>query len=52
MRRRPADPATARLLAAVDSESRPYTDPGALYPRAEGYRRAVTEGAARRTSAA
>ena len=52
MRRRPADPATARLLAAIDSESRPYTDPGARYPRAEGYRRSVTESAARRASAA
>ncbi|MEV6305863.1 hypothetical protein AB0M02_41055 [Actinoplanes sp. NPDC051861] len=52
MRRRPADLATARLLAAVDSESRPYTDPRAQYPRAEDYRRTVTEGAARRQPAA
>ncbi|MEV7624257.1 hypothetical protein [Actinoplanes sp. NPDC089786] len=42
------DPATARLLAAVDSESRPYTDPQAQYPRAKSFRRTVTEGANRR----
>lgn len=33
--------ATARLLATVDSESRPYTDPAANYPRAQQYRRIV-----------
>ncbi|WP_250000271.1 hypothetical protein [Actinoplanes sp. M2I2] len=51
-RRRPVDSATARLLAAVDSESRPYTDARAGYPRAEGYRRSIAEGAARREQAA
>jgi hypothetical protein len=38
MRRR-TDPATARILAAVDSESRPYTDPKATYPTAERHQR-------------
>jgi hypothetical protein len=52
MRRRPADPATVRLLAVVDSESRPYTDPGAYYQRAEDYRRTALQGAARRRPAA
>jgi len=36
--RRTTDPATARLIAAVDSESRPYTDPLAAYPTAVRYR--------------
>lgn len=49
MRRGPVDPAAARLLAAVDSESRPYTDPGARYPRARDYQKAVAEGTARRS---
>ncbi|GGQ77585.1 hypothetical protein GCM10010166_54420 [Couchioplanes caeruleus subsp. azureus] len=39
MRRRPRDPAAARLLATVASESRPYTDPAASYPRARAYQR-------------
>lgn len=48
MRRRPIDPAAARLLAAVASESRPYTDSAAQYPRARDYRRVRAEGIARR----
>ncbi|ROP27653.1 hypothetical protein [Couchioplanes caeruleus] len=52
MRRRRVDPATVRLLASVDSESRPYTDPDARYPRAQDYRRQVAEGAARHDTAA
>lgn len=39
MRRRPVDAATARMLATVASESRPYTDSAAQYPRAREYRR-------------
>jgi hypothetical protein len=38
MARRSPDPATARLLATVDSESRPYTDPKAQYERARQHR--------------
>jgi hypothetical protein len=48
MRRRSTDPATARLLATVDSESRPYTDPRASYDRARAAQQARAEGAARR----
>ncbi len=47
MARRP-DPATARILAAVDSESRSYTDPKAAYPRAVEHRAQRAEGRARR----
>ena len=35
---RRTDPQTARILAAVDSESRPYTDLRAKYPRAVEHR--------------
>ncbi len=38
MARRSRDPQAARILAAVDSESRPYTDPRATYPRAVEHR--------------
>ena len=48
MSRRPKDPQTARLLATVDSESRPYTDRAAKYPRAKQYQQARDEGVARR----
>lgn len=48
MARRSTDPATARLLATVASESRPYTDPQARYPRAVQTRQARADGAARR----
>ncbi|WP_161952645.1 hypothetical protein [Actinoplanes sp. TFC3] len=44
----PADPTTARLLATVDSESRPYTDPRAGYDRARDAQQARTAGAFRR----
>ncbi|GID94550.1 hypothetical protein ACFQFC_35160 [Amorphoplanes digitatis] len=47
-RRTSTDPATARLLVVVDSESRPYTDPRASYDRARDAQRARTEGAFRR----
>lgn len=36
--RRTTDPATARLIATVDSESRQYTDPKAAYPTAVRHR--------------
>jgi len=39
---------TAQILAAVDSESRPYTDRAAKYPRARQYQQLRDEGAARR----
>ncbi|WP_143234953.1 hypothetical protein [Paractinoplanes atraurantiacus] len=52
IRRRPIDPGTARLLAAVASESRPYTDPGARYPTAADYQHSIAEGVARRRQAA
>jgi hypothetical protein len=42
------DPAVAGLIATVASESRPYTDPAAAYPRARQYQTARAEGAARR----
>jgi hypothetical protein len=42
------DPATARVLATVDSESRPYTDRNAQYVRARQHRQDRTDGAARR----
>ena len=45
---RRTDPATARLMATVDSESRPYTDPRARYDRARAAQRARAEGVARR----
>lgn len=48
MSRRPKDPAAARLLATVDSESRAYTDRGARYPRARQYQQLRDEGIARR----
>ena len=47
MTRRPKDPATARIIAAVDSESRPYTDRAAKYPKARQYQQARDEGIAR-----
>ena len=47
-RHRTPDPATARLIATVASESRPYTDPAAAYPRARQYQTARAEAAARR----
>lgn len=49
--RHPANPPgidAVRLLATVDSESRPYTDPHAGYDRAREARHARTEGAFRR----
>jgi hypothetical protein len=49
MRRRVSDPAAARLIATVDSESRSYTDRAAKYPRARQYQQSRDEGAARRT---
>ncbi len=48
MSRRPKDPAAARLIATVDSESRPYTDRAAKYPRARQYQQARDEGIARK----
>jgi hypothetical protein len=39
--------ANARLIATVASESRPYTDPGATYPRARAYQQTRAQGAAR-----
>jgi hypothetical protein len=45
---RRTDPATTRLLAAVDSESRPYTDPKAKYPTAVRHRQTRTSPDARR----
>ncbi len=48
MTRRPTDSATARLIATVDSESRPYTDRAAQYPTARIYQRTQAEGSARR----
>lgn len=38
LRRRHVDPVTAAMLAAVTSESLPYTDPRASYPTALAYR--------------
>ncbi|WP_199513900.1 hypothetical protein [Nucisporomicrobium flavum] len=48
MSRRPKDPQAARILAAVDSESRPYTDRAAKYPTARRYQQARDEGTARK----
>ncbi|MFC3386863.1 hypothetical protein ACFOHP_33640 [Couchioplanes caeruleus subsp. azureus] len=48
MRRRRSDAPTARLIATVDSESRPYTDRAAEYPRARQYQQLRDEGATRR----
>ena len=52
MKRPASTPEAEQILAAVDSETRPYTDPGARYPRAENYRTTVIQGAARRRPAA
>lgn len=49
MRRRPADEAARRIVETVASESLPYTDRAAKYPRARDYQRARDEGAARGT---
>lgn len=46
--RTPQDTDTARILAAVARETRPYTDPQADYPLAEVARSAQLAGAALR----
>ncbi|MFG1846834.1 hypothetical protein [Micromonospora carbonacea] len=46
-----ATDADRRLMAAVASESRPYTDPRADYPIARTARKALADGAARRDAA-
>jgi hypothetical protein len=38
----------ARLMATVDSESRPYTDRAAKYTTARQYQQQIVQGAARR----
>jgi hypothetical protein len=48
MTRRPRDPQARQIAATVASESRPYTDRGARYPRARQYQQARDEGVARR----
>ncbi|MBW6432199.1 hypothetical protein KZ829_00365 [Actinoplanes hulinensis] len=48
MSRRPKDPQTKQLMATIDSESRPYTDRAAKYPRARQYQQARDEGVTRR----
>ncbi|MEU4424822.1 hypothetical protein AB0F81_29740 [Actinoplanes sp. NPDC024001] len=48
MTRRPKDEATARLIATVDSESRPYTDRAAKYTTARRYQQQREEGVTRR----
>lgn len=47
-RSKATDPMVARILAAVDSESRPYTDGRARYERARQHRRDRADGAGRR----
>ena len=44
MRRRPIDEAARRIAETVASESRPYTDRAAHYPRARDYQRQRDEG--------
>ncbi len=48
MRRRPANEAARRIAETVASESLPYTDRAAKYPRARDYQRTRDEGAQRR----
>ncbi|GID26833.1 hypothetical protein [Paractinoplanes brasiliensis] len=48
MRRRPVDETARRIADTVASESRPYTDRAAKYPRARDYQRTRDEGIARR----
>jgi hypothetical protein len=48
MRRPEKDQAEARLIATVDSQSRPYTDRAAKYATARRYQETVIEGASRR----
>lgn len=44
-------PEEAAIIKAVDSQSRPYTDPGALTPAAENHRKAREDGRMRRLDA-